>query len=134
MKAKICILMLFTMTCPIFESVPSGAYRYTSFDSTGVAVVKGWFTIDCQDSTNIAGEWHFRRISLFEKRIGPQVGDDSLIGSIHHDSLGIMLNPHIRDDNVWLVGTLTGDTIRGEWFWGSLPGITGNGTFEAVKK
>ncbi len=63
------------------ETVPFGAFAYTSYDTTGVALVTGWFTMNFSDSNTISGEWHFRPIGNPEN-IGPQTGDGTLVGGL----------------------------------------------------
>jgi hypothetical protein len=112
--------------------VPSGAYRYTSYDTNGVAVVRGWLTITYQDSAHITGEWRLDKIGN-PQGIGPQVGSGKLAGSFHEGKLIVELNPQFRDNNLQLVGYFQQGDYRGEWFWISFVGITGRGTFEAIK-
>lgn len=112
--------------------VPSGAYRYASYDTNGVAVVRGWLTIMYQDSGHITGEWSLGKIGN-PQGIGPQVGRGNLVGSFYEGKLLIELNPQFRDSNLQLVGKLENGYYRGEWFWISFAGISGRGTFEAVK-
>jgi len=112
--------------------VPSGAYHYTSYDTNGVAVVRGWLTITYQDSSHITGEWRLYKIGD-PQGIGPQSGSGKLVGSFYEGKLIIELNPQFRDNNLQLVGSLQQGYYRGEWIWISFVGITGKGTFEAVK-
>jgi hypothetical protein len=114
------------------ESVPSGAYHYTSYDTNGVAVVGGWLTITYQDSSHITGEWRLYKIGD-PQGIGPQSGSGKLVGSFYEGKLIIELNPQFRDNNLQLVGSLQQGYYRGEWIWISFVGITGKGTFEAIK-
>ncbi len=68
------------------DSIPDGAYAYGSYDSSGTALVRGWFTIIVSDSTAISGEWHFEPIGN-PQRIGPQTGDGSLVGGINGEKI-----------------------------------------------
>ena len=115
-----------------FGPTPSGAYRYASFDTTGVLLVHGWMTLDITDSTQVTGEWHFGKIGNPED-IGPQVGDGELLGSFHQGKLSVELNPNMADNNLRLVGVLTNDRYHGDWVWTSFIGPTSRGVFEAVK-
>ena len=115
------------------ETIPGGAYAYTSYDSGGVALVSGWCSISVSDSTAISGEWHFKPIGS-PQRIGPQTGDGKLVGGINNDQVWIELNPQVRNNNLQLNGTLALGRFAGQWTWISYNGITNQGTFQAVRK
>lgn len=114
------------------DRIPSGAYSYTAYDSLETIVVTGWFTLEFQDSTNIEGEWHFKKVGNPEN-IGPQVGDGELIGQKDDSIVYIELNPQYRDNNVLLVGEISGNEYTGEWIWSTIIGVTNKGIFRAVK-
>ena len=111
---------------------PSGAYSYTSFDSLGMAIVRGWFTMIHEDSTKLIGNWSFQNIGN-PQDVGPQVGAGKLVGSQIQDITSIALNPDIRDNNINLRGTIMGNKFSGEWIWFTIAGIANHGTFEAIK-
>jgi hypothetical protein len=111
---------------------PSGAYRYASYDTNGTAVVQGWLTIMYQDSGHITGEWNLEKIGN-PQGIGPQVGTGNLVGSFYEGKLFIELNPQFRDNNLQLAGEVENGYYGGQWFWISFAGISGRGTFEAVR-
>lgn len=115
------------------ESIPGGAYAYTSYDSGGAALVSGWFTIIVSDSTAISGEWHFKPIGS-PQRIGPQTGDGKLVGGINSEQVWIELNPQVRNNNLQLNGTLALGQFAGQWTWISYSGIANQGTFKAIRK
>ena len=112
--------------------MPSGAYSYKSYDSTGTAIVQGWLTIDFEDSTKISGNWYFEKIGN-PQRIGPQVGGGELVGGLRDGIIEIGLNPQFKDSNVFLSGTMDSGKYRGKWIYASFPGLTNYGTFEAMK-
>lgn len=111
---------------------PSGAYSYTSFDSLGMAIVRGWFTMIHEDSTKLIGNWSFEKIGN-PQDIGPQVGAGKLVGGVDQDRAWVELNPQYRDHNLQLIGTIKGNKFSGKWMWLSLAGISNHGTFEAIK-
>lgn len=111
---------------------PAGSYRYTSYDTTGVAVVTGWFTMNIADSGPVSGEWHFSPLGK-PQGIGPQTGDGRLVGSFRDGRLWIELNPQVFDDNLQLIGTFQGNRYAGTWTWSSFIGVTNHGTFEAMQ-
>ena len=115
------------------DSIPDGAYAYGSYDSSGTALVRGWFTIIVSDSTAISGEWHFEPIGN-PQRIGPQTGDGSLVGGINGEKFWIELNPKFRNNNLQLNGTLAMGRLSGQWTWIRYDGIANQGTFKAVRK
>ncbi len=111
---------------------PSGAYSYTSFDSLGMAIVRGWFTMIHEDSTKLIGNWSFQKIGN-PQDVGPQVGAGKLVGGVDQDKIWVELNPQYRDHNLQLQGSITGNKFSGEWMWLSLAGISNHGTFVAIK-
>lgn len=115
------------------QPVPRGAFAYASYDTAGVALVTGWFTMDVSDSSTITGEWHLRPIGDPEG-IGPQTGDGVLLGGFSEGEVWVELNPQYRDNNLQLRGILQGDRYAGEWIWVSFVGVTNHGTFEALRR
>lgn len=111
---------------------PSGSYSYKSYDSTGTAIVQGWFTMNYQDSVQIIGNWSFEKIGN-PQDVGPQVGAGKLVGGVDQDRIWVELNPQYRDNNLQLHGSITDNKYSGEWMWLSYAGISNHGTFEAIK-
>jgi hypothetical protein len=112
---------------------PDGQYSYTSYDTTGEPIVKGWFTISFVDSVRVTGEWHFRAIGNPE-HIGPQIGDDSLQGEYRKTDLWIGLNPRYVDNNIFLSGIMYGKQINGTWTYSTIAGPVNGGSFVAIKQ
>ncbi|GEM_PF-495764 len=119
--------------CKQVSSVPKNAYAYTSYDSSGTAVVSGWFTLSTLDSTNLSGEWHFAAIGD-PQRIGPQTGDGKLVGGLNGVKVWIELNHEVSNNNLQLNGIFGQDHIDGQWTWISYDGIANQGTFHAARK
>ena len=117
----------------IVNPVFSGTYLYSSFDTTGTPIVKGWFTMSFQDSTKIKGEWYFEKIGD-PKNIGPQVGSGELEGGVNEGRIWIELQPKYRDNNLQLDGKIQNNYYSGKWQWISFIGPTNYGTFVAFKK
>ena len=115
------------------EPLPEGAFVYTSYDSLGTIIAKGWLTINFNDSAYVKGEWKINKVGN-PQRIGPQIGDGKLVGSFLEDKLHIELNPNIVDNNLGLIGNLDGDIYRGTWEYSSFIGITNWGRFEAISQ
>ncbi|MCH7612087.1 MAG: hypothetical protein IIB95_12420 [Candidatus Marinimicrobia bacterium] len=143
MKKLILITMVAIMTGPIpscknnsddtsVGPIPTGAYQYKSYDTTGVAIVKGWLTLNYEDSLHITGEWHLEKIGN-PQNIGPQVGSGNLIGGIDQGRVWVELNPQYADNNLQLIGIIEDGYYEGEWIWLSIVGITNRGSFEAVR-
>ncbi len=131
------VAVIFFMSCSnsvgIHDTAPSGAYLYTSYDTTGNAIVKGWFTMEYQDSTRISGNWNFEKIGN-PQDIGPQVGLGVLVGDIRQGKVYIELNPQFKDNNLQLLGIIEDNKYSGEWVYTSYIGITNRGMFNAIKK
>ncbi|MCH7763156.1 MAG: hypothetical protein IIB95_05365 [Candidatus Marinimicrobia bacterium] len=107
-------------------------YQYSSFDSLGVKIVEGTFSIEYGDTISISGEWDFEKIGNPEN-IGPQVGEGHLIGTIENDDFFAELKPEWIDNNVHLVGIIEGNKISGNWYYSGFAGIINDGTFIAEK-
>jgi hypothetical protein len=128
------LLAIFMFQCKqSTEPFPGEVFQYTSYDSSGNALVNGWFTMNFADSANITGEWHFQTINS-PKNIGPQVGDGNLVGEANDGQIWVELNPQYKDNNLQLIGTMTNKRFTGRWMWLSFSGVTNAGTFESVKK
>jgi len=136
MKTLCCVLLVLAASlngCTVFTDPGSdGRYHYTSYDTTGTALVRGWLTMDISDSNTISGEWHFAAVDS-PKNIGPQTGDGKLVGGIRGTSVWVELNPQYRDNNLGLIGTLQGNRFSGTWQWISFVGLTNQGPFVAIK-
>jgi hypothetical protein len=115
------------------DPLAGGMYHYASYDSSGVPLVKGWFTMDLTNPDSVTGEWHFSPIGN-PQHIGPQTGDGELLGSFVDSALWIELQPQYRDNNLELAGTIKGGRYAGRWMWISFRGVTNSGEFEALKK
>ncbi len=130
--ALLALTTILTGCTALTDPTPGGAYQYTSYDTTGTVLVRGWFTMDISDTNAISGEWHFAAVDS-PQNIGPQTGDGKLAGSVHGGTMWIELNPQYRDNNLGLTGTLQDNRYSGTWRWISFVGITNHGPFEAVK-
>ena len=127
------LLVAFSTCTQPTDSTPPGAFAYTSYDSTGVPLSSGWFSMKFADSVTISGEWHFNPMDN-PQEVGPQIGEGTLRGMIHADQVLIELNPDYADNNVSLSGTMTDNRISGIWMWTTFAGPTNQGTFNAVRK
>ena len=147
--------LLFLLTgCSLFadsedEDVRSdyeSVYAYTAYDSTGQALVEGtlWLASTPSDVSNIpdrlTGSWDLEAKQR-DAKTGPQVGEGELEGTVSleegEEEIQINLNPHIADDNVFLVGTYINDEsgdFVGRWFheaYTNEPAKLPKGTFKA---
>ena len=113
-------------------TLPEGSYRYTAYDEKGTLAVRGWLTIEFDDSHGLHGEWHSVEVGD-ASRMGPQVGDGKLVGSAEDGQAWIDLNPQYRDNNVVLNGSISRSSFKGIWTWSTFVGVTSQGRFEAVR-
>ena len=111
-----------------------GTYAYRGYDSTGRVVVVGELQLDF-DPGRVTGTWSLAAAdtSATVGKIGPQIGQGSLEGTIQGDTLRVDLNPTYRDNNVTVVGAISGIHLTGRWDWSGIGGIMAQGTFEAVR-
>jgi len=111
-----------------------GQWQYTAWDTLGVQIVEGWFTIERQDKDELSGNWHFAEVGEPEN-IGPHVGEGFFVGNIGDGGDGHMeLQPQNADNNLSLVGTWEPDRFVGEWNYVSFIGVANHGPFEAEFK
>ncbi|MCU0411540.1 MAG: hypothetical protein MUF82_03275 [Bacteroidetes bacterium] len=113
--------------------MPSGAYSYMSFDSSGTAIVKGWFTLTMTDSSHVTGEWNFMEI-VESTESSLQTGHGALAGGFSNGRLIVDLHPDYRDNNLLLIGTVDGTGYSGRWEWISFAGVSNYGTFHAQRR
>ena len=107
--------------------------KYTSFDTSGLAVAKGWLALNIKDSANFTGKWNIQLIGHPDPgRVGPQSGQGKLTGHQDGTKVFVELHPGFVDNNLGLLGEMDSGTIRGEWQWTSYVGLSGHGTFEAT--
>ncbi len=111
---------------------PAGVYRYIGYDSTGIGIVSGVLTINCRAQNYVDGGWSLERIGN-AGNIGPQVGTGKLSGGKSGDMLWLDLQPQFRDNNVDIIGNVSGSEFRGRWHWITYSGVTNTGTFIAVR-
>ena len=131
---SVCFLLLIqACTESPTDATPKGAFSYSSYDSLGTTVAKGWFTMIASDSGSISGEWHFTRVATSDA-IGPQIGSGVLVGGISNGHTWLELNPSFADNNLQLVGTFDGISYSGQWYWTTYIGVTNHGTFEAHRQ
>ena len=138
MKKSVGVLLILFLLLPtgckhLSDSVPPGAFAFTSYDTSGTTVAKGWMSITAPDSSTISGEWHFDAIGE-PARIGPQIGDGKLVGGLNGQKIWIELHPEVRNNNLQLNGVLSGDRLSGQWTWISNEGMANQGTFQAIRK
>ncbi len=117
----------------VSESIPTDAYAYTSYDSSGTALVRGWFTLIMADSATLSGKWHLEPIGD-PQRIGPQTGDGNLVGGMNGEKVWIELNPKVSNNNLQLNGILASGRLTGQWNWIRYDGMANQGTFQAIKR
>ncbi len=114
----------------------AGTYNYSGYDDQGGLVVTGRLYLFAQeDSAHDLGTWNFQRAGSSTNNIGPQIGSGFLDGSISDaTNLFLNLNPNVFDNNVYLNGTLSSNTLSGIWYWEGIAGTRATGTFSAVKQ
>jgi len=130
----ICILVWFVIAgCSgILSGEGEDIYHYRAYDPEGKLVVHGQMTLEIMQDGDIEGTWRLHKLDE-ELATGPQSGYGHLVGGNVGDSAWIELQPQYRDNNVQLTGKLIDGQFTGRWMWISFSGITGQGTFEAVK-
>jgi hypothetical protein len=116
-----------------FPGTDPSAYSYRAYTSAGALAVSGTLTLARTDSTLVTGTWSLEGVSSTD-RVGPQIGNGTLAGTLKSSKISVDLNPGWRDNNVILTGVIEGEKIVGTWAWITFSGPTTNGAFEAVRK
>ncbi|MGA3244173.1 MAG: hypothetical protein ABSE41_06140 [Bacteroidota bacterium] len=120
---------------PVESQQPGGVpdkYIYKAYNSKGDLAVSGTMTLVGIDTTSVSGTWSFVEVLPSEK-VGPQVGTGNLTGTIQKSSISINLNPGWVDNNVFLQGTVSADSITGRWMWSTFIALTAEGKFQAIR-
>lgn len=107
-------------------------YQYAGYDHESRQVVKGFITIVRGESNSISGGWQLEATGD-PSGIGPQVGSGKLVGAVDGERIWIGLNPDYVDNNVMLVGRISGSVVSGTWEYVGFPGVLAQGTFRAVR-
>jgi len=126
------VFILFLFSSCQKENEENDLFNYSGFDSLGVKIVEGAFSMVYIDSNSIEGDWNFAKIGN-PIGIGNQVGSGEYYGFTNNNTISINLNPDYVDDNVNLFGTMNDNTIDGEWSYSTLHGVVNYGTFTAEK-
>ncbi len=120
---------------PVESLNPRGlptSYHYSAYNANGDLAVNGTITLTTIDSSSVSGTWLLLAVIPSDK-IGPQTGTGKLVGSIQKSSISINLNPDWVDNNVFLQGTVSPDSINGRWMWSTFIGPTAEGEFKAIR-
>ncbi|MCK5146314.1 hypothetical protein KAR48_06130 [bacterium] len=116
----------------ILKSTDGTVYFTTIYDLNLLVKATGTFSIHPEDGYNVSGQWSFQPADAMENINNPFTGQGNMEGQLQNDSLWVNLHPGWADNNVWLRGTVHGDSLNGTWMWSGFPGIIDNGTFKAV--
>lgn len=135
---KLYILILFvilfyacTENSPTISTTDT--FKYIGYDSIGNIINYGTLTIEQDTTSIIKGRWHFVSASNNDE-FGPQFGMGNCIGGFNSENeLWLNLNPEFADNNVFLIGEVSGDNYTGRWDYSTFIGSTNYGTFTARK-
>ena len=112
MKQFLPLLLLLWSACVNEESESdNNIFNYNGYDSLGARINTGALKLIVNDS-DISGEWQLTMIGNVQNA-GDQFGSGSFSGLVINDvSYHINLNPQMADNNVFLEGILTGDSLN----------------------
>ncbi len=103
--------------------VPTGAFVYTSYDSTERIDETGWLLLNVSDPEHVTGTW------LLSTR-----GTGDLRGSIENGKVVVDLYPGYSDNNYILDGMVQRGGYSGSWTQIGFAGIMASGRFEALPR
>lgn len=101
---------------------PAGTYSFDAVDAQGAPAAAGTLSL-VQSDTVLTGEWHFT-----DGRTG------TIEGSYINGSIRLDLFPGFVDNNFFLTGMLSANTIHGTWEQIGFPGVMASGSFTATRK
>jgi len=117
---------------------PAGQWRYSAYDLAGNTLyatgrISLWWTnVAWMTNKTIWGNWEFENVGKVPVAVHPfghgQLGAWGYTGG---DFLTLM-TADAFDDNLYLYGSLSGNTYRGDWEWIGW-GVLGRGKFAAEK-
>ena len=116
-----------------FALPKAGVYSYSGYDSLGTHIVQGKIRFYYSDSIRIRGSWSLTAVGN-PSAIGPQIGNDTLLGSYTKSRFGIDQNPQVRDNNVSISidNQMNLQTFTGKWVWSTLRVITNYGNAQFI--
>ena len=96
----------------------AGAFSYTAYDSSGLALVNGTLWLEREESGDISGAWDLLAVGN-PGEPGPQLGEGIVSGWFEPGlgRLDVNLNPVTPDNSVVLSGVVLADRYTGEWTW-----------------
>jgi hypothetical protein len=123
-----CLLIGCTDLGTNVDGTPLGYFAYTGYESTNVAIDRGWLYLTIKDEAmteppGISGRWSLKNS-----------GSGDLAGSLVNDTVWINLHPQFKDHNLILVGRLEGKRYWGIWQWIGFAGVMSKGTFVAIRQ
>jgi hypothetical protein len=120
------------------RQVVAALYQYVASDAQGSPLVQGELLLpEVSDGDQFAGTWELRFVANDESKrpeAGPQIGIGRLSGQRTGEQIQIDLNPHMRDNNVALAGTISDSGFSGRWEYLTIAGVTNSGTFTATRR
>ena len=115
------------------DAVPSGAFSFTQYDSLGTQRAAGWIKLVIADSSHISGEWHIAKVGM-PASTDAESNNGVLVGETVNGQTILNLHPSFVDNNLILIGTLTGTRYTGIWQWITFAGVSDHGTFQAQRR
>jgi hypothetical protein len=118
---------------PIAPGLGDGEFHYRAATSSGRPLLDGRLSLTFPTDSTVAGTWRIRRIAATDSvtPVGPQVGEGTLLGTRHGDTVTLELNPLYADNNVGLRGVTRSPGLRGDWTWSTITGPRASGPFVA---
>jgi hypothetical protein len=111
-----------------------GDLQYRATTVTGQLLLDGRLALTFPTDSTVGGSWQIQWSPGADTSspVGPQVGDGTLAGTRHADTLVLELNPASADNNVSLVGVAAGGGLQGRWTWSAFAGPRSSGRFAAA--
>ena len=87
-------------------------FQYFGYSRDRHVVVRGTLALSVSPAGRVAGRWELRGVD--PSRIGPQVGNGTLTGTLANGVLSINLNPENADNNILLSGRFSRTAYSGQ--------------------
>ena len=115
----------------------SGTWKYQAFDPKLHLIASGKITLQPEltpQPNMYTGKKSIKQFAS-ESKVGPHASDPQRVSGqlLDGSKVSIDLNSGMKDNNIWLSGKLTGNSIKGTWGHSTFAGVREKGTFTLIR-
>lgn len=115
------------------SSSPTGKYKFTMYDSTGITLLDGEMSITGTDTSYSVGISIAQKYNNFYSYGNMQSAKNYSYYNKKEKVLFINMNPSSTDDNIYITLNYTGKSLSGKWNHTTIAGDMGKGEFVAKR-